>query len=256
MKPLYIFGQSPVRIRLDGPALKISTEDAAARLYPLRRVSRVVVSGDVGWETNALLACADAGITVSFLQPDGAPRARLMGRAGERDLLAQRLSDFLDRPDAVALYTQWSQAVSRREARLCAWRLRLPLEANNRTIAQVVRRRLATQWDLRAVRRAERRMRGLLSSAVLARLREQGLDRELELLPALPRDIVSMVAWCLYPELLRWAGSRARRARSQGRGFELERRALVQFFESHSRAVEQALARLLNHLHRWLVELQ
>jgi len=58
LKPLYLHGPPTLEVVLDGPALRVQTESTAPRLFPLRRLSRVIVSGDVMWELPALLACA------------------------------------------------------------------------------------------------------------------------------------------------------------------------------------------------------
>jgi len=99
MKPLYLDGAQPLAVTLDGPALRVGQRGCADRRFPLRRVSRVVNSGRVSWDTRALLACADKGITICFLARDGGTRARWTGRTTERSGLAQRWNDFLDRPD-------------------------------------------------------------------------------------------------------------------------------------------------------------
>ena len=254
MKPLYLHSPPALHVALDGPALRVQAESTAPRLFPLRRVSRVVVSGDVAWDSQALLACADQGITVSFLEADGAPRARLIGKSGKRNELRQRLADFLDRPDWSELYAQWTQAMQRREARLCAWRLRLDLETPNRLIGAVVRARLLRYVEPREIKRIQRWLRGLLYARAGAALRDLGLGAELELFAGLPNDLSSMLMWSLYPELLIWTMRRSARARCRGNAFVPEPRMIVTFCEGQAAALDSRLMGLLNRLHHWLVE--
>ena len=80
-KPLYLHGHQPLAVALDGPALRVTQAESADRLFPLERLSRVVASGEVAWSTEALLACADHGVPVSFL---AARSSSLLTADGER----------------------------------------------------------------------------------------------------------------------------------------------------------------------------
>lgn len=81
MKPLYLNGRSGMRVTLDEPALRVSLPERAVTLYPLQRISRVIASGTVEWSTAALLACAERGITITFLRSDGAIQGYLFGES-------------------------------------------------------------------------------------------------------------------------------------------------------------------------------
>jgi hypothetical protein len=125
MRPLYIDGSPGCRVVLDEPALRVSLADKADQLFPISRVSRVVCKGVVEWSMSALLACADAGISVLFLEKNGALRARWLGRAGERQALTQRLIDLLVRADGPALYENWTLSMEKLAARSFARRIGL-----------------------------------------------------------------------------------------------------------------------------------
>lgn len=56
LKPLYLDGTQALTVHLDGPALKVTGSDRCPGRYPLRRLSRVIVSGRVEWDTPALVA--------------------------------------------------------------------------------------------------------------------------------------------------------------------------------------------------------
>ncbi|MBX3628573.1 MAG: CRISPR-associated endonuclease Cas1 [Nitrosomonas sp.] len=122
MRPLYIDGVSGCRVIWDDPALRIIVPDRADQLFLLSRISRVVCQGGVEWSMQALLACADAGIQLLFLEKNGAIRARWLGQSGERQRLTQRLIDLLSRTDGPAhmqtgccRWKNWRSAVVRGE---------------------------------------------------------------------------------------------------------------------------------------------
>lgn len=125
MRPLYIDGSPGCRVVLDEPALRISLADKADLLFPMSRVSRIVCKGVVDWSMSALLACADAGISVLFLEPNGQLRARWLGLSSERQSLAQRLLDLLARADGHDLIQNWTLAMEKMAARSFARRIGL-----------------------------------------------------------------------------------------------------------------------------------
>lgn len=127
MKPLYVQG-TETHVKRDGPALKVVRSGRAERWFPLRRISQVVSSAHVDWSVQALLACAEVGITVSFLDEEGALVARVVGRSGERVELGQRFADFLLRPDWRTLYELWLSAMERMAVRSVVRRSGLTLD--------------------------------------------------------------------------------------------------------------------------------
>lgn len=71
--------ERPVAVLLDGPALRLRRVGVADVFAPLSRLSRVVVHGTrVQWRTEALLACAEAGVPVALMGGRGALLAVLV----------------------------------------------------------------------------------------------------------------------------------------------------------------------------------
>ena len=256
MKPLYLHADGPMTVSLDGPALRVSRSGCADRRFPLRRISRVMVSGGVSWSTGALLACADEGIGVCFLKADGTPRARWIGRATKRSELAQRWQDFLDRPDWPDLYTRWRVASSRRAVRICAWRMGWSPTGDPRTMNQAIceaTRAIVNVEDLRSVRR---RLYGLAQARALEELGRKGLNAGDVSVAHLVPDLVTAIQWGLRPELTRWLVHRGRRRIPQPAEFEFDTRAAAFFFERHSALIEFHLRDTLGRLQRYLEGLQ
>ena len=255
MKPLYLKGVEPLKVSLDGPALKVSQRGAADRRFPLRRVSRVIVSNRVAWSTRALLACADEGITVCFLSRNGTPRARWTGRPSPRSEFLQRWHDFVDRPDWQELFTQWRTAVRRRAVRFCAlrmgWSPRQPTRALVRTVLAPI---LESAGDGRH-REMRRRIHGLAKSRALADLSNLGLGADDDALAALVPILATSIQWGLHPELVRWLSTRSRR---DGGPFpasadrSIDSRDAVNFFERHADSCAFHLRDALLHLKRYM----
>jgi hypothetical protein len=115
---LYIASGSDTRVALAGRALCVQREQRAEQFFPLPRLSRVHSSTQVSWCTEALLACAEQGISVIFVSDAGEITARLLGRPGERDELLWRFEELLMLPQAEALYGRW---ISTSRARIAYW---------------------------------------------------------------------------------------------------------------------------------------
>lgn len=113
LKPLYLDGaaSASATVRLDGPALKVLSRGRCAGRYPLRRLSRVIVSGAVNWSTPALIACLRNGIVVTFLDSNGEFVGMRVGATVGRMKLSDRLKEFALRPDWPDHYANWYAAM-------------------------------------------------------------------------------------------------------------------------------------------------
>jgi hypothetical protein len=94
-RPLYIAPGADTRVDLDGPALSVTREERAEQLFPLQRICRVYSGADAEWTSAALLACAQRGIAVLFVDEEGAIQARVLGRPGIDETVPERLMEFL-----------------------------------------------------------------------------------------------------------------------------------------------------------------
>jgi len=64
MKPLYLHGAAVSGIRLEHDALRIVTEHRADTWFPLKRISRIILSGDIQLSSKVLAACLSENIPV------------------------------------------------------------------------------------------------------------------------------------------------------------------------------------------------
>lgn len=251
MRPLYINGDAGTVVELDGPALKISVPERAQQLFPLSRVSRVVVTGRVNWRTDALLACAELGITVTFLDAEGNVTARCLGKGGQRQAFLQRLSDLLARPDGKALYDGWRLAMRRMVVQSTARSL-LRNKHMSVTSGELLAFFVAQQGllPMQPVEPVYCKVRGLLSAHVAQLLHEQSLDARSELLQEtwldIRGDFSELLFWDLQVPLLLWLKSQA----SVPTSYDCAR-----FYHERSGRIARLCQGLANKLHRWLVEL-
>jgi hypothetical protein len=254
MKPLYVQGTG-TRVERDGPALKVACPERAERWFPLRRISQVVSSAQVAWSTPALLACAEEGITVSFLAEDGAIVARVVGRPGERDELRQRWGDFLLRPDWRTLYEQWLAGMEQMAVRSVVRRAGFaPADVlTARALRRMFREAAESMELLPAFERIGGDVHGLLVALATQRLAEAGIAVDFEGVegPRLAVDFASILFWDFQLARLAWLEDRLRQDSLDAPG----REEIVAFFEARRDRIGRLAAGLVNRLHRWLVEL-
>lgn len=253
MKPLYVRG-ADTRVELDAPALKIRVPEKSDAWLPLRRISRVISATQVGWSTEALLACAGEGISVSFLADDGRVVARVTGQPSERDELRQRLTDLLDRADWRDSYEVWlsgmeqmaSRSVARR-ARFAASDIPLPRELQRALRAQATDQGLLTEYES-----VGRRLHGLLRSLVTQHLAEAGLGPEWSGWSELDLggDFCRILFWDFRLARLAWLNAR-RRTHLPASPSDIE---VTAFFENRSARTGQLCQGLVNRLHHWLID--
>ncbi len=256
MKPLYLNGSEPIQVSLDGPALRVSTPGSAVLRFPLRRVSRVIANGKASWSTEALLACADQGISVSFLARDGTTRARWIGRPDDRDGFLQRWQDFQDRPDWTDLFRQWSRAARRRAIRMCAWRMGWSPKTDSRSITRFLVQSLDGDRSAVGLRQANRILRGLAGARAVEVLVQRGFSAPATSLACLVPVLVTVVTWSLHPQLTQWLRENAQKIEQPPKQPASSLPALVELFERNVATIDFCLRDALNRLQRFLMDYQ
>lgn len=250
MRPLYLQGRAGCAVRLDGPALRVAMPARADQWFPLARLSRVVVTGRVEWSTEALLACAGRGISVTFLDRDGRTRAYLFGDSGVRESLLHRLRDLLDRPDWRARYGDWYRGMESRARKALCRRLGLdPLSLKPARLLQQMRLVKRRHVSAAVLDWLEARLHDWLAALVAAELQAAGLDaarlRACGERLALVADLTRLLAWDLHLPLLEAL---------QQHGVPDEP-ALLRLFEARSERLRSLCRTLLARLHGWLIEI-
>ena len=253
MKPCYIYAKEGMRIDLDGPALCIMAPSQSDILVPLRRVSRVIITGCPECSTPALLACAERGITVTFLQYNGTTRAHLFGRSRAKNDLFVHLRDLLDRPDWADQYQLWLDAAASRARRtLCR---KLNLKPDSFTLKQICAALECQMDDFVSAgqrRYLQRRLQGLCSNLVNEVLQQAGMNAEysrcFEQRLNIPNDFAVLLSLSLQLPLIDWLSQQPKQER-------INDSDVVVLFEKHSRRLENIARRLTCRLHNFLVNL-
>ena len=262
MKPLYLDGiGAPLYIKLQGTALRVQKKESADRLFPLRRVSRIISSGQVSWDTQAMLACADKGITVTFLCRTGRVRARFLGNASHRSGLPQRMLDLLSQPDWQPHYLQWQSAMEQSAANNTRRVLELN-DPNFRSLSKInrfVHRKVEARVEASVVKQAESSLYGLLLADSNAFLTEIGIDHRFQpargLCPDLAADFAAIAFWDLRLKFIQPFMANPRRAAHRLKIKTIPRERIVIFYQQHSRETERYLTGLSLNLYRWVIEL-
>lgn len=195
-RPLYLNAHQPLQVRLDGPALRVTAAHSDDRRYPLRRLSRIVVSGEVRWTAPALLACGHAGVVLCFVRPDGLPRRCWVGRPSTRSTFVADWKHFLDRPSSHGAFLHWRRRVRLRAIRLCTLRLGLPRD--EQALTRHVGGRTKSDPCFRAAKRTLYGLAYARSLEELAKLGFSNTDRSLGMV--LP-DLVATMQWALHASL-------------------------------------------------------
>lgn len=257
MKPFYLNGAAGMAVTLDGPALRVTLPEKAPALYPLTRISRVIATTPVNWSTEALLACSERGITVTFLNKEGDILAYLFGVSSLRSGLFHRLRDLLDRPDWRERYADWYRAMESRARRALVVRLALPQERvppaeQLASMLDALKRRYTAPSVYRYI---DRRLQGLLAGLVAELLAETGLSAQRVRSFAdrlhLTEDLTRLLAWDLHLPVL----DLLCRQEHRGQNAKVEDLELVRLFETRTPRLRRLGRSVLNRLHGWLVEL-
>ena len=94
-------------IKIDGPALQVKIRTQCARLFPLRRLSRIHVIGKLCDGIESLLHCAESQVPVAFFTRSGKLRCQLYYPVFESSVLSHWL-DHVDFDCQVKeVYSDW-----------------------------------------------------------------------------------------------------------------------------------------------------
>ena len=253
MKPCYIHGKDGMTVELDGPALSIAAPGQAAVLTPLCRISRLVITGSPACSTVALLACAERGISVTFLRRDGSVRAHLFGEDTTRNSLLACLRDLLDRPDWSERYQIWLSSVASRERVSMCRKLRLPPDGFTlQQVCSAIEQQMEQFVSIGQRGYLQRRLHGLCANLVISVLQHAGLDAKSSRYFGhrlnIPADFADLLSLSLQLPLLSWLSRQPVQKR-------IEDREVVALFEQHSHRLEKLSLSLTSRLHGFLVEL-
>ena len=250
-KPLYLQGRNGLEVELDGPALRVRQPERAAVFYPLARLARVLSKGGVRWSCDALLACAEAGVPVTFLDGDGGVRGYLFGPSSGDSGLYLGLRACLLRSDGLSRYADWRRVMAGHARRALEQQLQQVGVCTGPVLAW---RGLAPVGPRAAVAAPDaavmRRLRGLLAGLSAQLLVEAGLNAErlahLEPLH-LVDDLAELLGWALAEPVL--TAARRRDEAGPDRGDD---RDLVALVETRREEMFRFGRLLLGRLQQWL----
>lgn len=252
LQPLYLDGtERPVAVLREGPALRLRREGAADVFMPLPRLARVVVHGTrVQWRTEALTACAQAGVPVIFLGPRGVALAICLPLAlpAQRQGLAAILEMAASRTDLAAWLENLLRSWERQAIRALLAKARLPVrDLRPRLVHAACLARVAGGGDRGEELHAG--LHGLCLSLVLEALARQGVGARFLLACTggfdLAGRLATVLGWTLWPALWCLAAYLDRYPAKHATATALRRRT-VRAFEAETPRLEKALVALLN----------
>lgn len=106
---LVIDSRKAEQLRLDGPALRVRMQEQSSRLFPLRRLSRIHILGDLQQGFEALIHCAEHQIPVAFFTVSGKLRCQLYFPVLENTLISHWLEHVEFDAQAREIYGDWLQ---------------------------------------------------------------------------------------------------------------------------------------------------
>ena len=246
-KPLYLDGAQLRKLSLEGPALKVEDTLGRLRYYPLARLSRIILRGDLSCETEVLEALLAAGLPLVIVGRGGEPLGWLVSA---QPLLFSTLQQRLEEAESLGLLRQMLE-----NWRLSRLRMMIlkhvvphlpgahPSDLRARTMRSrahnLLYRRTGLEW-----RKIMRRFRAPLRSLALQQLQDPGLDAQWLGADTDRPDLSDMMAQLL--EWVLWGAALRRRNLSPFNGWKDE----IAFFEANRRLLEEETQALIADLRR------
>jgi hypothetical protein len=251
-KPLYLHAKAPTQIVLQGPALRVKSENQAEHLYPLRYIERVQADHNITWSTPALLACAERGICIQFLDAQGQTLARLLGSNHAQHSLAIRLVAILARPGWQNQYQRWCYGRRLQTLRYVAQKLGYRYEQSKdlEALPSWSRAQLAERHPKDPADAGLQWLNNDLYGFINQRLRDLDIQGDPLLLQQpldLARDLTRILSAILL--LVRQRGLKA-----QNHEIPIDRKLAALWFNQQRGLIDWQLKRLLNLLELWTLE--
>ena len=255
LKPLYIQNERCVRVLLDKPALLVQRDGEADRLYPVRRLSRVVSQIGVQWDYEALAYVVENGVPIVLHDRAGRLVARFLGAAGEPARLVRLLEDMLYWGDGADRYRDWCAHHERQHLFAIAnehdWVGRdLNPTVVQRRILSALERRLEKKTAILSLRYLNTHTHAWVQEK-LARL---GVDGRTPHLTGgmidVPADLTRILQWHI---MAHWAGqlvSSPDMARIYSKPEHCEHE-LTRYYQQLEPLLEENGRRLISRLHLW-----
>ncbi len=177
MRSLYLTACLGMQVVYDEPALVVCSPEKTNQLFPLVRISNVIVTGFVEWSTEAFLACGEAGVSVVFLDGDGKVKGRWSAVCSSQYAVLESVFQRLGQPRSEIKYRNWLNGMRRLAVRSAARRLgftdwrNMDSDALNFWSVE----HLGVEWQ--AIRHW---LEGALNGWVLHQLQQFGLNAEVE----------------------------------------------------------------------------
>lgn len=257
MIPLYVDSAvAPVRVVLDGPALRLLRPGTCDGRWPLQRLSRIVARGPVTWSGEALLACLAHGIPVSLLDGQGRHVGACLPTLVKHFDTTALLDDAAQAGVLHEVCANWRRAMERRA--VLAALARFPVRPRNLRPGTVARTLLDRLDDLGAPLPAELltgRLEALLDAELGAHLAHEGLGVRYQGGEGgtvnLRHELQCLLGWELWPLAWRLADYLARHGGKHRDEVALMRR-IVRQFEGDRQRRAAAAARLMAELRQCL----
>lgn len=207
MKPLYLTPEKGARVVLEGPSLAVLQEGSAVRRYPLRLVARVIMGAGVEVQSEAVSACLQRGIPITFLARNGVAVGHGFPQRPQPGRMQERIERMLEKENWSALYQDWLRAAERREILDLLRRLNLqPPDLRPQTVRPLAEQAAAAGGlALERVRAGHNYLKSLLSALLAQCLHARGvrpaalagLRPDFRLLP----DLTRALSWRYYADL-------------------------------------------------------
>lgn len=194
----------------------------------------------------AMLACADSGIQLLFLQKSGEIRARWLGQSGQRQRLTQRLIDLLSRADGPALYANW--LLSMEKLAMCSFVRRVGITKWFEHTVTDLRKQITNSLGKEGGDHT-RLIQSILYGELLIWLSEYGFERNNESLLSMESDLAAdlsnLLLWDFYIVLLNSTTPETDEDALQ---------SMARLFQRRYERCYKLFRNIINKLHQFLLE--
>ncbi len=258
---LYLKGSSGTKIVKDGPALRIKTRKNSDQLIPFRRIERIHSFGNVQWQMEALLGCADNQIQILFCRQNGELRASLHTETGLDYIInmPEHLGKCLDSTEGAAILKRWLILQQQQSRYKCIHQVRQNFsQALYKSFEQLVHHLVMPYLKQPEWKKCQQLMMAHIRCDICHKLSQQGIQTDMPFLKLhhiqLLNEISISVEAELLPSLLQQVRKLKKiRERKMSKNIDIFRQ-VVGWHQQLCHEITEQCDNYILHLHRLLLE--
>lgn len=250
LQSLYLDSTKVEQVHFDQNAIKLIHNDFAPRWFPLSRISRIVVFGPMLWDSEAINACMEESISLTFSSQTGEIKGICQSINAKQSRFGEMLTGLITQISGTEQLEQWFYAKQRQYKINSLEQIHIHVEEyDSKYIIQVFSAWLSDGYKIKQPHTLFNLLETLLfshASEFLAHVfTVYQLNEHVTLNQILSKNLGHCIRWLIFVWFINYYRVKKRLVPSK--------KGLIKFYEESHAKIENEFFHLINDLYHWLL---